>query len=182
MTDSPSGDASFEKLFHAQQRRLLGYLIGMSGDFHVAEDILNQSFLVVWRQWHRPEIKSGSPIPYLFKVARHLMVRTLDQRRYIPQPEADSTEDLADTAEPAEETALLRKQLQWALSHLSPREREAIILRYYLGYGCSMTAQIMSSKTTPISVGAVKRYAADGRRKLRALLDQQHFDDEGGTQ
>ncbi|TDD34289.1 sigma-70 family RNA polymerase sigma factor [Actinomadura sp. KC06] len=183
MASFPSAEDGFRDLFLEQQQRLLGYLIGMCGDLHLAEDVLNQAFMVLWRQWGRPEVRNGSPVQYLFTVARHLMLDELDAHRGTARPILEDAEEIADAAAPSvEEAVILRKHLHWALSQLSPRERETVILRHYLEYDNATAAQIMSSGQAPMAVGTVKRYGSDGCRKLRGLLDRDHLAEEGGGQ
>jgi len=63
------------------------------------------------------------------------------------------------------EFAELRHQVQEALDRLTPRQRSAIVLHYFVGLSGPQIANELSSP-----IGTVKRRLHDGRTRLRALL------------
>ncbi|MGI5169269.1 RNA polymerase sigma factor [Spirillospora sp. CA-253888] len=179
MTPLPPDDhASFERFFREHQRWLLSYLVGMCDDDGLAEDVLIEAFLVLWRQWHRAAVRRGQPAAYLLTVARRLMWKELRSRELLPRPTDKPPEEGLHGVGSVEEAVIRDDRLRWALARLSPREREAVLLRYYLGYSGELTARMMA----PVTAGAVKRYAFDGRRKLQELLGEGDGDDMGGGQ
>jgi RNA polymerase sigma factor (sigma-70 family) len=56
--------------------------------------------------------------------------------------------------------------LRDALAALSPREREAVVIRMQWQLSVSEAAEVMQ-----LSTGAVKRYTSDGLRRLRERLE-----------
>ena len=62
--------------------------------------------------------------------------------------------------------ALLKKP-DLALKTLPPKQRGAVVLRYYAGYSIKETAAILDS--TPAAVGV---HLTRGRRRLRTLLEE----------
>lgn len=96
--------------------------------------------------------------------ARHL---SLDRRSTI---EGLSRGDLLASPESgpdvlAERTEL-RHEVQEALKSLTPRQRAAIVLHYYVGLSGPEIANELSAP-----LGTVKRRLHDGRSRLRALLN-----------
>ena len=77
----------------------------------------------------------------------------------MPEPPAATTRDFAQQVAD-------RQAVRWALSQLTDREREAVLLRYYVSCDVAETAMIMDD----IRPGTVTRYASDGRRKLHYAL------------
>jgi len=80
MNDTPVDDAAlFDALYREHRRVVYAYLLGQCGDSELAADLLQETFLRVWR--HRTEIHQ---VPaerrrfYLFATARNLVV---DERR-----------------------------------------------------------------------------------------------------
>jgi RNA polymerase sigma-70 factor (ECF subfamily) len=67
-----------------------------------------------------------------------------------------------DVSAQVTDTALLRQ----ALAALSPREREAVVIRMQWQLSVAEAAEVMK-----LSTGAVKRYTSDGLRRLREQLD-----------
>jgi RNA polymerase sigma-70 factor (ECF subfamily) len=63
------------------------------------------------------------------------------------------------------EFAELRHQVREAIQRLTPRQRSAIVLHYFVGLSGPEIADELSSP-----LGTVKRRLHDGRSRLRALL------------
>lgn len=63
------------------------------------------------------------------------------------------------------EAAELRHQVQEAVERLTPRQRSAVVLHYFVGLSGPEIADGLSSP-----LGTVKRRLHDGRSRLRALL------------
>lgn len=160
-------EQAVEKFFNDLQGELLGFLLNMGLDLVDAEDVLNECFLVIWRYWHK--ICDSNPRAYLYAVARNQVTGLRRTRSNKPErPTGDPP--AAITADPTVISVDFTQQvvdwetMRWALQQLLERQREAVLLRYYVGCNLAETAMIMEIKT-----GTVKRYAADGLRKLRAL-------------
>jgi RNA polymerase sigma-70 factor, ECF subfamily len=155
-------EQQFNEFVDASQRKLLGFLRKMGLSIPDAEEALNDSFLATWKHWHR--IRDTKPLYYLYVVARNEVYARWKARRGRPEdlmsePPAAKTGDFA-------QQVIDRQTVRRALSELTEREREAVLLRYYVGFNVSETAAIMDG----ISPGAVQRYASDGRQKLNRAL------------
>jgi RNA polymerase sigma factor (sigma-70 family) len=155
-------DEEVEAFYDAHQEKLLGFARGMGLSFHDAEDVVNDCFEVMWRYWDR--LRDGYPRAFLYTVAKHEIYKRSGRRRRRPEdlladPPATTTGDFAQQVAD-------RETLRQALAELSDREREAVLLRYYVDCDVAETAKIMDD----INQGAVKRYAFDGRSKLRREL------------
>ena len=72
-----------------------------------------------------------------------------------PDPEPDAQAEFAE----------LRHQVQDAIESLTPRQRSAVVLHYFVGLSGPEIADELSSP-----LGTVKRRLHDGRSRLRALL------------
>ena len=78
---------------------------------------------------------------------------------------ADLLPDRGAGPDIAAERAELRRDVEAALQSLTPRERAAIVLYYYVGLSGPEIAEHLSSP-----LGTVKRRLHDGRARLRTLL------------
>ena len=78
-----------------------------------------------------------------------------------PDPQAPARELGKDPVQQMIDGAPIRQALQ----RLSPKQREAICLRYIGDLTEEMTAELMN-----VSIGCIKRYAHEGRKALRGLL------------
>ncbi len=166
--DEQERQQEVDKFFDDYQGELIGFLLRMGLDQHDAEDILNESFLVIWRYW--PKLRDSNPRPYLYTVARNLIKKLGGTRSRKPEDlMSDSagavTADTAVISVDFSQQVVDRETMRWALQKLTEREREAVLLRYYVGYDVAETAKVMGIRT-----GTVKRYAVDGLNKLYRAL------------
>ncbi|ETA00719.1 DNA-directed RNA polymerase specialized sigma subunit, sigma24 [Frankia casuarinae] len=130
------------------------------------EDIAAQAFYELYRRWRKLR-DSTATLPYLRSIVcnltrmrlRHLQV----VRKNMGWP--------SDQVESAETQALLRHEQRAvvvALQRLSPRQREALVLRYWLDLKESEIAAVMG-----ISCGAVKSHVARGMTALSRAMESQ---------
>jgi RNA polymerase sigma factor (sigma-70 family) len=174
---SEQRDKEVEAFYDFHQERLLGFVRGMGLSFHDAEDVVNDCFEVMWRRWDR--LRDENLRAFLYTVAKHEVYKRSCRRRRRPEdlladppavPVRDFVQQVADQM-------TSRETLRQALATLSDREREAVLLRYYVGCDVAETATIMDG----IKPGAVQRYAFDGRRKLRSALSGPEDTRKAGT-
>ena len=110
---------------------LYRWLLRLVGDEALAEDLLSEVFLAVWRQADRFEGRS-SVSTWLLAIARN---KALSSRRSRTDAELDeeSISNVPDTADDPE-VALLKKNraelLRQSIGRLSPEHREVIDLVY----------------------------------------------------
>ena len=132
-------------------------------DVATAEEVVQDSFVAMHASWRRLR-DTEKALSYLRQsvvnrsrsVLRHRVV--VDRNAPMPPP-------LVPSAEQGAITALERSAVVCALRGLPPRQREALVLRYY---GDLSEAQIASAMG--ISRGAVKSHTARGMSSLRTVL------------
>jgi RNA polymerase sigma-70 factor (ECF subfamily) len=159
---SEQRDKEVEAFYDAHQEKLFGFARGMGLGFHDAEDVVNDCFEVIWRYWDR--LRDENLRAFLYTVAKHEIYKRSCRRSR--RPEDLFADPPAVTARDFAQHVADRETLRQALTTLSDREREAVLLRHYIECDVAETATIMDG----IKQGAVKRYAFDGRRKLRRAL------------
>ncbi|GAB3155177.1 SigE family RNA polymerase sigma factor [Micromonospora sonneratiae] len=131
----------------------------LTGDHHLAEDLLQSAMMRVLRHWKK--VGANGPEAYIRQVIYHLYLSGRRRRRIpevltgqVPEPmSADQCPTLA-----------LRISLDAALAALSPRQRAVLVLRYYEDLTEADTAVVLNC-----SVGAVKRYGHEGLARLRLV-------------
>lgn len=168
MSDNDQYVREVTALFRKYQGRLRGFLINIGATPDVADDVVIFAFTQLRPHWAR--LRTGRADLYLHRVALNEFHR---RQRRAKREEPCWHPPETPVVDPC--TGLIDKlALRWALGQLPGREREAVTLRYYGGLSVAETATTMGD----ISEGAVKRYTADGLRKLRKLLQDQA--DAGG--
>ena len=150
-------------LYAERYRSLLRLATLLVNDVATAEEVVQDSFIAVHANWRRLE-DIDKAAGYLrqcvvnrsHSVLRHRVV--VDRNLQQPPPAVPSAEEEAITL-------LSRSAVITALQGLPPRQRQALVLRYYAGQS---EAQIAS--TMGITRGAVKRYVSRAMSALRAML------------
>jgi RNA polymerase sigma-70 factor, ECF subfamily len=166
----PARDAGeFERLYDEHSGRLLAVAYRVLGDAGLAQDVVQDVFLSLWRDPQRFDARRGPIGHYLRMVARS---RALDVLRE-SQVAGRARDRMLSLAKAEEEPAELRPAVaaerharsvvvRHALMRLPDAQREAIVLAYWGG----MTAeQIAANSSTPL--GTVKSRIRLGVLKLR---------------
>lgn len=166
----PSTDAGeFERLYDQHAGRLLSVAYRVLGDSVLAQDVVQEVFLGLWRDPSRFDARRGPIGHYLRMVARSKALdvlresqvagRAKDRMRSLAKAEEGPT-DLRPAA--AAERRARGVVVRRALMRLPDVQREAIVLAYWGG----LTAeQIATNSRTP--VGTVKSRIRLGVLKLR---------------
>jgi RNA polymerase sigma-70 factor (ECF subfamily) len=153
-------------LFARHRVALYRWLLRLVGDEALAEDLLSEVFLDVWRQAAAFEARS-SVSTWLLAIARY---KALSARRRRTDVELD--EDIASTvADPADdpERVLQKKNraqlLRHSLGRLSPEHGEVIDLVYYHGRSVREVAEIVG-----VPEATVKTRMFYARKRLAELV------------
>jgi RNA polymerase sigma factor (sigma-70 family) len=168
-TRGPVTDADELERFCADAYpKLVGALSHQFGDRWLAEELAQEALVRVCDHW--PRVRGlSSPVGWAFRVGVNLgrsrMRRRASERRARQRhgPERTVHRD-SDTAD--------RMAVQHALAQLTPAQREAVVLRYFLDLTAEETAEATGS-----SAGAVRGLTFRAMRVLRDALDV-HGDDQ----
>lgn len=156
--------ADFDEFVRANLDALVrtGYMVVW--DLGEAEDLVQECLFKVARRWGRVGAMD-QPLAYTRQVLIHLALRQADRRaRRRAELGANNVERGADAAALA--SLGMRDELVDALGQLPPRQRAAIVLRYYLDLSESETASALGC-----SVGTVKSTTSRGLTRLREVFD-----------
>jgi RNA polymerase sigma-70 factor (sigma-E family) len=155
--------AALSALYTAQYRPLVQLAGLLVGDVATAEEVVQDSFIAMhthWRRLHDIDKASGYLRQCVLNRSRSVLRhRTVMDRNVPHQPSAPSAEEGAIQL-------LERSAVIAALRRLSPRQRQALVLRYYEELS---EAQIAS--TMGITRGAVKSHTFRGMTALRDVLE-----------
>jgi RNA polymerase sigma factor (sigma-70 family) len=140
----------FEQVYRTHARGLYAYAVRLCGDNNLATDCVQDVFVKIWNL--RAQLTNvHQPGAYLLRTLRNALLRQLEQKkRQIPTDEADllrfdMQETGVDTKIMALETDSLQAEwLQKAMAQLSPRQHEAVYLRYWEGLDYTSIAEIMN--------------------------------------
>jgi RNA polymerase sigma-70 factor (sigma-E family) len=138
------------------------YLIA-GGDHQLAQDLVQESLIKTYLAW--PRLRDHSKAEAYTRKAIVTTAISWRRRRSFHERPTDSFPDLA--APDAGESVTTHASLVAALRTLPPRQRAAIVLRYYEDLSEARTAEVMGC-----SVGAVKSQVFAALARLRQGLGQ----------
>lgn len=157
MLASVSREGALERVYREQGSRIWWSLLAFSGDPEVASDAVAEAFAQALRRG--PEIRS--PDRWVWRAAFRIAAGELkDRARRSPLTGGGSYE----MAEPA-------RELVEALRKLSAKQRASVVLHHMGGYRVKEIAAIIGS-----TGAAVKVHLSQGRKRLRALLEEYEDD------
>jgi RNA polymerase sigma-70 factor, ECF subfamily len=162
-----SGDkVAMQVLFARHHVRVYRFVLRLVRDQTLAEDLISEVFLDVWRQADRFEARSAVST-WLLAIARYKALSALRKRtdEELDDDVASAIEDSGDSPETAvakkDKSAILRK----CLTALTPEHREIIDLVYYHEKSVEEVAEIVG-----IPENTVKTRMFYARKKLSELL------------
>ena len=168
ITNTPRGqlpgdaDAAIRELYSCHAKALHGYVEQFCPDRTSADDIVQETFIRAWRHLQQLSADDRPIRPWLFRVARNLLIDADRAARSRP---------MAVQAQPAEEAGtdsglgqVLDRQLVYAaLGHLSPAHRTVLVETFYRGGTMATVARELG-----IPHGTARsrlHYALDAMRK-----------------
>ncbi|GAA2842720.1 RNA polymerase sigma factor [Kitasatospora aburaviensis] len=168
--------AALGTLYAALRDAVIRDIRGRVDSMATAEDLAQETWVRVARSIGQYSSRSGGFVPWLFTIARNLVVdhyRTQGRRAAeilsstpveIEGPSEDETpEQLAERRE-------LAAELKGYLAKLPARQREAVYLRVCVGLSTAQTAKMLSTPLRPTSEGSVRVLLLRGLRKLSEIL------------
>ncbi len=157
-----------QDLYEKHAPELRRYAVRLTGDRTRAEDVVQETLL---KAWQHPEVTGDparSPRPWLFTVARNIIVDDQRSARFRRESVTPHTDAIGDHAGPDEVNAALdRMLLSSALSQLSADHRAVIQRSYYEGW---TSAQIAADLGIP--EGTVRSRLHYAMRALRLALQE----------
>ena len=161
-------ESAVAELYERHSRLLFGLILRILRDRGEAEEVLQEVFLAVWNGAESYNVKLGSPIGWLVRIARNRGIdrlraravrdRTVDAIQ--PLPAADSPESQAARSEQGRAVAR-------ALDALPAEQRELIEHAYFLG----LTHSELAARFR-VPLGTVKTRIRTGMLALRQRLQE----------
>jgi len=172
-------DEFANRLAEAYRQRspaLVRYATRKVGDPGRAEDVVQRAFEKILRRHHDnpPEITNMqayvltavcNEINHELRELRERVAARANVSIDDPDREDETSSAQVDLSTQVADVATIRD----ALAALSPREREAVVIRMQWQLSVAEAAEVMQ-----LSAGAVKRYTSDGLRRLREELTPAH--------
>jgi RNA polymerase sigma-70 factor, ECF subfamily len=168
-----SGDRmAMRVLYGRHQLKMHRFITGITRDAALAEDVVNDVFLDVWKQAGRFEARS-SVSTWLLGIARFKALSARRRRRddELDDETAAAVPDDADTPEIVAQKSDKGAALRACIDALSPEHRAVVDLVYYHDRSVEEVAMILT-----IPEATVKTRMFYARKKLSELMAAQGID------
>lgn len=164
---------ALKELYSRYSRSLRALIGSVVHEESEADDVLQESFLQIWREAHHYSPKAGKPLGWVITIARRRAidrVRRRDSYRRAKQRFEDETKPAAQPVRSSVTDAEvsqsdLRKFLGRQMRTLPKVQREAVELAYFRGLS---QREIAATTNTPL--GTVKTRLQLGLRKLSQCI------------
>lgn len=157
-----SSKEDFEEFVRARTPSLLRVAYLLTGDQHLAEDLVQSALARSHQAWGRARV--DNPHAYVRRTMYHLQVSWWRRRRFTES--ALSSDEGAVGGDDSTLTTV-RIDLKKALLSLPPKQRAVVVLRFFEDQSEAETAQLLDC-----AVGTVKSQTAKALAKLRVLVPE----------
>ena len=178
-----AGDAAaLEALYGRYGRACYGLARRILTDEQLAQDVVQEVFLAVWRDASRFDASRGGFSTWLLSMTHHKAVDSVRReenlrKRRTTADVLETQESEAPKVEEAVWSLVRRERVREALKTLPGPQREALALAYFGGY-----TQREIAGLTGIPLGTVKTRMLAGMRRLRDELTELDDNHSGATQ
>jgi RNA polymerase sigma-70 factor (sigma-E family) len=155
-----TGVEDFEAWVHARSAALVRSAYLLTGDVHLAEDLVQDTLARVADRWQRIS-RHGAPDAYARRVMHHLAIDAWRRRRARPSEVlTDSHPELGGSGPDVERRLVLRD----ALARLTPKQRVVLSLRFY-----EDLTEVQAAAVLGCSPNTVKSQTRQALGRLRVL-------------
>ena len=162
--------AAFEAFYDATTERALNLVSRITRNLDIAEEVVSDVYLQVWRQADRFDTARGNALAWLTVLCRSRALDTMRKVSAAPtsgavpiseMPEAETTEFPQDLLIAVEQHSAVHA----ALEKLEPNQRQLLALAYFRGYSHRELADF-----TGMPLGTVKTQLRRTLAKLKELV------------
>lgn len=145
---------AFELIYDKYEKLLYSFVIKLSGDQILAEEVLQEVFIKVWTQKAVYDQTKGKFSSWIVTVTRYTAIDlirknkrhhlSLTEDRDLPEAGTDKTEDIVEWEEKG-------REIRQAVKHLSEEQKQMVNLFYFKG----LSQQEIANQTS-VPLGTVK--------------------------
>ena len=169
--DGPGVEVALSKLYDRYSRTVFGVGMKILGDRSMAEELVQEVFLKVWRSSNTFDPAQSGFSTWLYRVTRSVALDLYRKRAHRVRPVSDGQLHIAAERDPSAgpQEVVDESWLSWrvsrALEVLDAPHREVIELAYFSGL-----SQREISERTGVPLGTVKTRTASAYKSLRKEL------------
>ncbi|SDU01654.1 sigma-70 family RNA polymerase sigma factor [Stappia sp. ES.058] len=162
---------AFRDLYARTSAKLFGVVLGICKDRTLAEDVMQEAYLRVWRFADGFDVTRASPVTWLATVARNAAIDAVRARgragaMFDSARDGDDEDPMMRVADPTEHPAPWDLEaLKACLASLETDHRRCVLLAYYEGYSREDLSERFDRP-----VGTIKTWLFRGLSALKACL------------
>jgi RNA polymerase sigma-70 factor (sigma-E family) len=156
----------FDSFVYARTPALLRAAYLLTGDQHLAEDLVQTALARTHRAWKRLHA-TGNAEAYTRKVMYHLQVSWWRRGRVAESISAEVPEPRRQVRQEDTNAITVRITLRQALRKLTARQRAVLVLRFYEDRTEAESAELLG-----VSIGTVKSQTAKALARLRTVAPE----------
>jgi RNA polymerase sigma-70 factor (ECF subfamily) len=160
--------AAFERLYGATRAKLYGVLLRILGRPELADDVMQETYLKVWKMAGQFDPTIASPITWMVAIARNRAIDIVRKRVDVSVEDSPEAMGVAAEAPPPlarrEMTEELRRLLS-CLGKLDPEKQRIVLLAYYSGWSREQLAQKLD-----IPVNTIKTWLRRSLLEIRECM------------
>jgi RNA polymerase sigma-70 factor, ECF subfamily len=159
---------AFKKLFQSFAPRVKSYMMRQGADANLAEELAQETLLMVWRKAALYSGEKGSATTWIFTIARNLRIDRLRREvSWQPLPEGADDEPSTDPLPDEQlDTRERRDRVRAALAELPADQSEVVTLSYIEGLSHSEIAERLG-----LPLGTVKSRMRLAYQKVRSAVE-----------
>ena len=155
---------------------LIFYLTSIVGDIHTAEDLTEDTFVLLGTK--KPKYKGKCSFKtWLYTIGRNKAIDHLRKKKRLGETPLEEAPDISDEENDLEKDYIKEEQkiqIHRALRTLKPEYRQVLWLVYFDGLAVKEAAKVMKK-----SIHSTETLVYRARKALKVRLEQEGFDNEG---
>jgi len=164
-----NGDkAAFERLYGATRSKLYGVLLRILGRPELAEEVMQETYLKVWKMADKFDSAQASPITWMVAMARNRAIDIVRKRGEISiEDESEAQNVASESPAPLARREMTEelKRLLGCLGKLDPEKQRIVLLAYYSGW----SREQLSTKLD-IPVNTIKTWLRRSLLEIRECM------------
>jgi RNA polymerase sigma-70 factor (ECF subfamily) len=161
-------EAAFERLYNETRAKLYGVLLRILGRPALAEEVMQETYLKVWKMADQFNPAIASPITWMVAMARNRAIDIVRKRGEVSIEEEPEALDVPSDSPPPlarrEMTEELKRLLS-CLGRLDPEKQRIVLLAYYSGWSRDQLATKLD-----IPVNTIKTWLRRSLLEIRECM------------
>jgi RNA polymerase sigma-70 factor (ECF subfamily) len=165
---SRGNHAAFRALYEATAPKLLGIVLRITRNRSMAEEVLQETFVKIWRKAERFSPEAGQPMAWLAAIARNRAIDRIRAEKVERARPLDDEAGLEALAAPESGDPVMREALRKCLGQLDEEARDCVVLAYCSGFSREELAERYGRP-----VGTIKTLLHRSVRLLKSCLENE---------